>query len=62
MDMKTWLKLNGFKLVKKSIGQAFKSFERFKIAPLEAEIQLTKLQLKSHYHMRCDWNQMRRAL
>jgi hypothetical protein len=32
---------------KKSMGRAFKIFEKFKIASLEAKLELPKLQLKS---------------
>jgi hypothetical protein len=37
------------KVCQKSIERAFSSFEKFKIAPLGAELQLPKLQLKSYF-------------
>jgi hypothetical protein len=35
---------------KRTYTGLFKSFEKFEIAPLEAELQLSKLQLKTEYH------------
>jgi hypothetical protein len=48
LDLKTWLKLNLLQyIVKRAWIGLSKSFEKFKIASLEAEPQLPKLQLKS---------------
>ncbi len=47
LDLKTWLKLNFSQyIVKRTWTELSKSVEKFKIASLEAELQLSKLRLK----------------
>jgi hypothetical protein len=52
LDLKTYLKLNLFLYIEKRAWPGLsKSFEKFEIASLEAELQLPELQLKSKNHM-----------
>jgi hypothetical protein len=51
LDMKAGIKLTcSHEFVKRALAKLSRPFDKFKTAPLEAEAQLPKLQLKSQNH------------